>query len=131
VLTVGTAVLICISGLTAFHAAALVGNSCFVPMVCDLRFPLTHCKNRQVRRDLSHPSEEVVPFFLAGEDVDVPKNSWRFDGGIFRQSRHTPVATKTVSSGRRRFRVRHSLDLLLSDKPNQWKGDASGQEPRS
>ena len=34
VLTVGAVlVLTCVSGFTAFHAAALVGNSCFVPMV--------------------------------------------------------------------------------------------------
>ena len=70
-----------------------------------------------VRPHYGHPSEGVVTFFLAGEEVDVPKNSWRFDGVIFRHSRHTPIATKAVSSGRRRFRVRHSLDLLLSDKP--------------
>jgi hypothetical protein len=63
---VGTAVLVLTavwvsgSGLTAFHAAALVGYSCFVPMVCDFRFPSTHCKNLHVLRPLSNSKLPVL-----------------------------------------------------------------------
>src|SRR5580704_14066261 len=42
------------------QADVLVGNSCLVPMVRDLRFPPIHCRNRHVPRPLSNRTLPVL-----------------------------------------------------------------------
>src|SRR5690348_6288888 len=67
VLIVGTPVLCCGLAssasrrcLAAFHAAALVGNSCLEPMTRDFRLPLIHSRNRHLLMCLSNTTLPVL-----------------------------------------------------------------------